>query len=293
MFVWLVLLLACSGTDPVSADDPAADADGDGSLANVDCDDTDPSVFPTADERCDGRDSACDGLVDEADDDGDGVLDCDVCEDAGYFTALAKGSELGSTLDALTDGVSCTYDRSREYLFSVIDNHDGVVTCAYTGQTFAIDDYPPDWNQVNTEHTWPQSQGAENEPAKCDLGHLFPVTTDANTARSDHPFGLVTQSVTWSGGGSKLGKDAAGNVVFEPRDVHKGNAARAMFYFAMRYDKPLSDNQTALFGAWSEQDPPTAADRLRERDVVRAQKEANPFVVCPGLVSAWLDAGSP
>lgn len=70
---------------------PDTDADGDGSPASRDCDDSDPAVFPGAEERCNGEDDDCDGAIDEdvltswhVDDDGDGhgdpdqtVLGCD------------------------------------------------------------------------------------------------------------------------------------------------------------------------------------------------------------------------
>ena len=54
------------------------DEDGDGIRADIDCDDTDESVYPGADEACDEEDSNCDGsIVDDFTDlDDDDIPDC-------------------------------------------------------------------------------------------------------------------------------------------------------------------------------------------------------------------------
>ncbi len=45
--------------------DPDQDRDGDGFPAESDCDDEDPAANPGEDEYCDGRDTNCDGRIDE------------------------------------------------------------------------------------------------------------------------------------------------------------------------------------------------------------------------------------
>jgi len=86
------------GDGIVVPDVTAVDADGDGHTEANDCDDEDETVYPDAEEICDGIDNDCDGSIDEgldalwyADTDGDGYgdplvseIDCD--HPSGYVT---------------------------------------------------------------------------------------------------------------------------------------------------------------------------------------------------------------
>jgi len=76
---------SCDGFDTdcdglVDGDDPDTDSDGDGYSAcgAIDCDDTEPLMFPGNPELCDGLDNDCDPATDENNDnDGDGTSACE------------------------------------------------------------------------------------------------------------------------------------------------------------------------------------------------------------------------
>jgi hypothetical protein len=286
------------GDSDDGGDDPD-DRDQDGvTAADGDCDDGDPLVYPGADERCNGIDDDCDGAphADERDDDGDGGLDCSACADAGMWARsweISDSAGLDALFENVLSGTACPdYGDARTFMFMNLDNVDGTVEGVYTGALFDVGQTTPDWDVVNTEHAWPRGDGALEEPRECDLHHLFVADADANNTRSDHPFGVVTGGTDWSQGGSTLGRDASGDLVFEPRDAAKGDIARAMLYFASRYADDI-DVETqrdaahlALFKSWHAADPPTRDEQLRSLRIASEQGVANPYVVCPDLVNA-------
>jgi deoxyribonuclease I len=279
---------------PTTTDCAMVDGDGDGASLCDDCNDGDPTVFPGANERCNGRDDNCDDLPhpDEVDVDGDGALDCSACDRSGLWwpTRDVEGEALRTLLHTLTAVHDCfDYGDTTDFLFLTLDNSADTVRCVYTGREVVVIDEKPDPGDMNTEHSWPQSLGADAEPAKCDLHHLYPTDADANNARAAYPFGEVTGAVDWSVGESHLGVSTAGVLVFEPPDAHKGNVARSMLYFAMRYDHAIDADQQALYKAWDAADPVDETELLRTQSIGSRQGIANPYVSCPELVGWQLD----
>ncbi len=108
----------CDGEIDEPATPLSADEDDDGHPRSEDCDDTDPSVFPGAEELPDGRDQDCDGApdngTDRVDDDGDGVTDREGdCDDGDRFVypgAEELQDDRDNDCDGLIDEGGNTYD---------------------------------------------------------------------------------------------------------------------------------------------------------------------------------------
>jgi endonuclease I len=188
--------------------------------------------------------------------------------------------------DAVSQHKDLGYNQARKVIFTALDNHNGVVKDVYTGRELRTDKIPSS-TDMNVEHTWPQSKGAVGA-AKSDLHHLFPVDAKANSTRGNFPFGEVVK-VQWSQNGAKFGLDAQGNKVFEPPAEHKGNVARALFYFSTVYNKPIPAGEEAVLKKWNVQDKVDSAEVARNTAIQGYQGNRNPFVDDASLASRVAD----
>jgi len=196
---------------------------------------------------------------------------------------------LKNALNALTNNhTALGYNTARDRMFDTIDKQPGdTVECVYTGiKIKAATRTIAQSLGFDTEHTWPQFAFSSNEPMKSDLFHLYPTSSSANNKRSNYPFGFVSNA-SWTQGGSKLGNDSANVIVFEPRNSHKGNVARSMFYFVVcyqNYGNYLYSAQESALRQFSVIDPVDSVERRRNVLIKGYQGKANPFIDHPEFI---------
>lgn len=200
------------------------------------------------------------------------------------------------------------YGPARDVMYGKIDIHDGnLLTGVYTGFTIELNmsaDPSSDayTKGINCEHTWPQSKGAGSEPQKSDMHHLFPAKVEVNSARGSDPFLDIPDANTdywyrldqtstsipadnideWSE------KEKDGTAAFEVREDHKGNTARAMFYFYAMYQAAADDNfwnrQSTSLLNWHYSDPVDSIEYDRTYQIAAYQEnKVNPFVLDSSL----------
>lgn len=176
------------------------------------------------------------------------------------------------------------YRKARTILFSKIENNDGIVNCIYTNLSIKTNTIP-NASVMNTEHVWPQSRGAKTPPGQSDLHHLFPSSSRANSRRSNLFFGQFEKGnkIIWSDE-SILFKSKQGKTLFMPKENSKGNIARAVFYFSIRYDKRINTDEEEVLRKWDIEDPVDEQEIERNNRVFIYQKNRNPFIDYSELV---------
>ena len=214
-----------------------------------------------------------------------------------YYSSLNTGSlsfmdDLHALINPHQQQYYSYYDDLMIPLFEARDTtlDRRVVTCVYSGENLIYTE-PFDFtaNGYSREHTychsWMPTNPAQNLPEYSDYHHLFPSNlNNANILRSNNPLGEVVNE-TSSFLGCKSGTNANGQTVFEPRDDHKGDAARAIMYQAICYNSisgnnwalPISQDQMIL-KQWHFQDPPSNWEIARNDLIDSLQGNRNPFV---------------
>ena len=199
--------------------------------------------------------------------------------------------------------IQLSYKKARQYLFGYLYLKNGerygyAVESAYCDDEIDNDLLPsskplgpmliPDAKVINTEHAWPQSRFNQNFSKalqKSDLHALYPVRMKVNSTRGNHPFGEVVDLRHAPCSSAALGWDIHNQLVFEPVDKIKGNVARSLFYFSIRYKLPLDTSQEWILRKWHRQDPVDSQERDKNEEIYKIQHVRNPFVDHPEWVA--------
>ncbi|CAL6082407.1 Extracellular_nuclease [Hexamita inflata] len=228
------------------------------------------------------------------------------------FTELFPGvfgKELRSLLKNYTmeNHKTLGYERARQEMYSYIYNsqNDQAVYCIYSGSRM-----PCTYNSMNTscnaklncEHTIPQSFFNKQDPMVSDLHHLRATWSNVNGARSNYPFAQLAENKisayygqnfstihykpedpeNWSG--------LHGSKSFMPREQQKGDTARAVAYFYVRYPNEAGGIGKTMQSVdvmidWDETFEPSTEQYQQYLRVVEVQGNKNPFQEERGLVA--------
>ena len=204
-----------------------------------------------------------------------------------------QGNDLLYGLRSLiSTNTNTNYDAAKLQLFQHVDNYGGYVTCIYSGINYNISSSYNGSSDPNTEHTYAQSWFSTPSTSikKADIHHLFVSTMQINSSRGNLPFDDVANHSTanvyyatspWQ---SYRGNNSSGIQVFEPADETKGNVARAILYFYVRYNDPLVQGGVDMLPTlllWHEDDPVDALEVARNQAVYQYQSNRNPFIDHP------------
>lgn len=260
--------------------------------------------------RSGGASSALDALSDSASPSSSAVVP-EVPAPAAAAVPQLSGEELFQALHKSLNAQAAertahSYKQAKAFMHSTADNTDcegrpGILTlysqvCAH-GSSGNGNDYKEQGDRngdgivdkiVNAEHLWPQSYFNRALPMVADVHQLASTFETPNSRRANLKFTLVSRAVYSTSSGSRLGADG-----FEPADAVKGNAARAMLYFVVRYyDRNIRRGmnyddfwilRVPMFLEWNRRDPPDDNERRRNGLVEQFQGNRNPFIDDPSL----------
>lgn len=170
----------------------------------------------------------------------------------------------------------------------------------------------------NREHMVPQSTFNSNYPMYSDLMYVIPTDARINQLRSNYPYGKASGTTpfytfTNSSKISPNGTPGSGYTgrVYEPIDEFKGDIARSLLYFAVRYEgklgsfnfyngtsaandrspfdgteeKAFENWYVAMLLQWHTQDPVSQREIDRNNAVFSIQNSRNPFIDHPEWVN--------
>jgi len=210
------------------------------------------------------------------------------------------------------------YDASNStYLLDIYSNNPTGTTAYHYTLNNIIGSANAEGLGWNREHMMPQSSFNSAYPMYSDLFFVVPTDARINQLRSNYPYGKAGSTVYYNfTNGSKQASNGTPNAtytgrVFEPINEFKGDIARSLLYYAVRYEGKLGSfnfttnasdptkDQNPLDGTeekayenwyiamllnWHQLDPVSQREIDRNNSVFNIQKNRNPFIDHPEWV---------
>jgi endonuclease I len=229
-------------------------------------------------------------------------------------TIISNGHEdqgYGALYDAyVTSDNDTFYENDNTVLDMYSENPTGTDSYNYNHNDRKCGNYNSENDCYNREHIFPQGFFNEQLPMRTDIHHVVPSDGYVNNRRGNYPFGEVSNSTWTSNNGSKVGQNTYGSysgVVFEPIDEFKGDIARMLLYFAVRYEDDVTSNTwdshtttnnplngtndqvyetwyLQLLYKWHNEDQVSDREILRNNEAYDFQGNRNPFIDHPEYV---------
>ncbi len=232
--------------------------------------------------------------------------------DSTIFPGQTGITLINSLISAYKSTTNLGYNLGRDTMYGVIDKDStDSLECVYSGYMISmiktgsyVDSTNRAWalhNDINCEHTWPQSK-LSSSTAEADLHHLFPTEMLVNSDRGNYPFGDIVdnQATYWYRNNIRTTTIPSSNideyaeylsgVKFEPREIQKGNTARAMYYVLTFWQQNFIDSiwwtgQRDVLYSWHVNDPADAREIARTKKIATYQQgKVNPFVLDSTLI---------
>ncbi len=215
--------------------------------------------------------------------------------DTSRFDSMSP-SQLYDELSSLVHGSHSPLDyKPSNFLYPQVDRRpDGQLYDIYSGLGPKNSDDPSNGQGIlregsyNCEHVVPQSWFNKKPAPRGDLHHLYTSLIDCNSLRGNAQFNddvdsgqMMTSCGIWD----------KGNNLFEPH-AGKGEAARAVLYFMLRYPGEIGDRKSEygpedlpMLLQWHQESPPTEYEKHRNQWIEKLQGNRNPLIDFPELAS--------
>ena len=223
------------------------------------------------------------------------------------FPQLEGEALRSALLDAYKTNNVLTLSMTKDTLYRKVFLYNDSVRCIYTGLSRYLDpiEDPSQFlfgngssSDINLEHAYPRSKGAEQAPASSDMHSLFPSRVDVNTYRASKAYGEISDQDTdiWYAFNQSSNTipefsidvySEANAELFEPREEVKGDIARAMFYFYTFYmdeadlaDRNFFSSMIPDLCRWHIDDPVDSLEWERTFKIANYQDDIpNPFIL--------------